>query len=62
MWLLFRYNYKLSKIEDVCFKKTIEFCNKGMVRADPPPPPSYGQRPHFYIFLDPSLRAQKGFF
>ena len=27
----------------------IMFCNKGMVRADPPP--SYGQRPYF----DPSL-------
>ena len=25
-----------------------------MVRADPLPP-SYGQRPYFYIFLDPSL-------
>ena len=34
----------------------MEFCNKGMVRADPLPP-SYGQRPYFYIFflLDPSL-------
>ena len=42
---LFRYNYKLSIIEDVYnVLKTMEFCNKGMVRADPPPP-SYGQRP-----------------
>ena len=39
------------------FSKTMEFCNKGMVWADPLPP-SYGQRPYFYIFflLDPSLR------
>ena len=38
------------------FSKTMEFCNKGMVWADPLPP-SYGQRPYFYIFflLDPSL-------
>ena len=28
----------------------MEFCNKGMVRADPLPP-SYGQRPYFYIFF-----------
>ena len=36
--------------------KTMEFCNKGMVWADPLPP-SYGQRPYFYIcfLLDPSL-------
>ena len=34
----------------------MEFCNKGMVWADPLPP-SYGQRPYFYIFYfwDPSL-------
>ena len=39
------------------FSKTMEFCNKGMVRADPLPP-SYGQRPYFdhFIFWDPSLR------
>ena len=51
-----RYNYKLSIIEDVyIFLKTMVFCNKGVVQADPPPP-SYGQRPYFYLlFLDPSL-------
>ena len=34
----------------------MEFCNKGMVRADPLPP-SYGQRLYFdhFIFWDPSL-------
>ena len=32
------------------------FCNKGVVLADPPP--SYGQKPHFYIFFwDPSLNG-----
>ena len=35
------------------FKKTMKFCNKGVVRADPPSPPSYGQRPHFFFFLGP---------
>ena len=29
--------------------KTIQFCNKGVVWADPPP--RCGQRPHFYIFF-----------
>ena len=40
----------------------MEFCNKGMVQADPLPP-SYGQRPYFYIFflLDPSLRDKRNF-
>ena len=28
----------------------MEFCNKGMVRADPLPP-SYGQRPYFDHFF-----------
>ena len=28
----------------------MKFCNKGMVQADPFPP-SYGQRPYFYIFF-----------
>ena len=33
------YNYKLSTIEDVYEeKKNMDFCNKGVVRADPPPP------------------------
>ena len=43
------------------FSKTMEFCNKGMVQVDPLPP-SYGQRPYFYIFflLDPSLRRGEG--
>ena len=37
------------------FKKTMEFCNKGMVQANPLPP-SYGQRPYFDCFFwDPSL-------
>ena len=36
----------------------MEFCNKGMVQADPLPP-SYGQRPYFdhFIFWDPSLMS-----
>ena len=35
----------------IMFKtKTMEFCNKGMVRADPLPP-SYGQRPYFDHFI-----------
>ena len=34
----------------------MEFCNKGMVQADPHP--SYGQRPYFYIFWDPSLSLE----
>ena len=32
------------------FNKTMTFCKEGVVQADPPPP-SYGQRPHFYIFF-----------
>ena len=37
------------------FKKTMEFCNKGMVQTNPLPP-SYGQRPYFdCFFLAPFL-------
>ena len=38
------------------FKKTMEFCNKGMVRADPPPPPVMVKDHKFtFFFFDPSL-------
>ena len=33
------------------FSKTMEFCNKGMIWTDPPPPPRYGQRPYFDHFF-----------
>ena len=33
----------------------MEFCNKGVVRADPPPPPVIVKDHTLTIFLDPSL-------
>ena len=34
------------------FSKTMEFCNKGVVRADPPPPPPIMVKYHiFAVFL-----------
>ena len=45
-------------IEDVYnVLKTMEFCNKGMVRADPPHPVMVKDH-KFTFFLDPSLSAK----
>ena len=44
------------------FSKTMEYCNKGMVRVDPLPP-SYEQRSYFLHFLlNPSLILWKEIF
>ena len=41
----------------IMFSKTMEFCNKGMVRADPPPPPVMVKDHKMTVFFgDPSLR------
>ena len=49
----------MSIIEDVYnVLKTMEFCNKGMVQADPLPPPPVMVKDHifYFFFWDPSLR------
>ena len=40
----------------IMFSKTMEFCNKGMVRADPPPPVMVKDHKITVFFWDPSLR------
>ena len=37
------------------FKKTMTFCNKGVVRADPPPPQLWSKTTFLHFFWDPSL-------
>ena len=41
----------------IMFKKTMEFCNKGMVRADPPPPVMVKDH-KFTFFFYPSLTCK----
>ena len=43
----------------IMFKKTMEFCNKGMVRADPPPPPVMVKDHKITIFLGPIPKSKK---